>query len=122
VARLSGTGLIADDLYPMAHDDVTGRPFLQPRAVGLGLAGGLLAELVLRDMLRLAHGWVVTGHPGQPCDELGHCVLGLIVSEREPAAPSSPAWPQARASTVMRRPAGHPGPSSSALAKTRRRG
>ncbi len=83
MARLSGTGLIADDLYLMAHDDVTGRPFLQSRAVGLGLAGGLLAELMLLDKLRLSHGWVVTGDPGQPRDELGYCVLGLIVSERE---------------------------------------
>jgi Golgi phosphoprotein 3 (GPP34) len=72
-----------DDLYLMAHNDVTGRPFLQPRAVGLGLAGGLLAELMLLDMLRLTHGWVATCDPGQPRDELGYCVLGLIASERE---------------------------------------
>jgi hypothetical protein len=48
MARLRGTGLIADDLYLMAHDDVSGRPFLQPRATGLGLAGGLLAVLAHR--------------------------------------------------------------------------
>ncbi len=64
MARLSGTGLIADELYLMAHDDMTGRPFLQPRAIVLGLAGGLLAELMLLDKLRLSHRWVVTGVDG----------------------------------------------------------
>ena len=47
MARLSGTGRLADDLYLMAHHDVTGRPHLQPRATGIGLAGALLAELTL---------------------------------------------------------------------------
>ena len=44
---LSGTGRLADDLYLMAHHEITGKPHLQPRAVGLGLAGALLAELML---------------------------------------------------------------------------
>ena len=46
-AGLSGTGRLADDLYLMAHHELTGRPFVQPRALGTGLAGGLLAELML---------------------------------------------------------------------------
>jgi len=40
VTRLTGTGLIADDLYLLAHDDLSGKPFLQPRALGAGLAAG----------------------------------------------------------------------------------
>lgn len=47
--QLTGTGRIADDLYLLAHDDATGRPFLQPRALGVGLAGALLAELIDQD-------------------------------------------------------------------------
>ena len=39
-AGLAGTGRVADDLYLMAHHDLTGKPFLQPRPLGLGLAGG----------------------------------------------------------------------------------
>lgn len=53
MARLTGTGLIADDLYLLAHDDVTGKPFLQARALGVGLAGGLLAELAIQDAIRV---------------------------------------------------------------------
>src|ERR1035441_3308413 len=44
---LAGTGLVADDLYLMAHHDVSGRALLQPRPLGIGLGGALLAELML---------------------------------------------------------------------------
>lgn len=47
VPGLRGTGYLADDLYLIAHHERTGRPLLSPRAAGLGLAGALLAELVL---------------------------------------------------------------------------
>ena len=46
-AGLPGTGLVADDLYLMAHHETSGKPFLQPRPLGIGLAGALLAELML---------------------------------------------------------------------------
>jgi hypothetical protein len=45
-SRLSGTGLLADDLWLMAHDERTGRALLSVRPLGLGVAGGLLAELM----------------------------------------------------------------------------
>jgi hypothetical protein len=44
---LRGTGRVADDLFMLAHDDRSGRPRLAPRPLGLGLAAGLLAELML---------------------------------------------------------------------------
>ena len=55
-ARLAGTGLLADDLFLMAHCDRTGKPLLQPRATGLGLAGALLAELTLLGKIRVSSG------------------------------------------------------------------
>jgi hypothetical protein len=58
VTPLTGTGLAADDLYVLAHHDVTGRPFLQARALGIGLAGALLAELVLAGAIRVPDGRV----------------------------------------------------------------
>jgi hypothetical protein len=50
---LSGTGLVADDLYLLGHDDRSGKPLLQPRALGTGLAGALLAELMLAGCIGL---------------------------------------------------------------------
>ena len=43
---LSGTGRLADDLYLIVHHEISGRPYLSPRAAGIGMAGGLLAELL----------------------------------------------------------------------------
>jgi len=83
VARLAGTGLIADDLYLMAHDDVTGRPFLQSRAAGLGLAGGLLTELTLAGRIAVWQGWLVPADPAPLPDRLGRAVLGLVAADRE---------------------------------------
>jgi hypothetical protein len=47
--RLRGTGLVADDLWLLAHHELTGRPLLHPRPLGLGLAAALLAELMLTE-------------------------------------------------------------------------
>jgi serine/threonine-protein kinase RsbW len=59
---LTGTGRLADDVYLLAHHEVSGRPYLQPRAVGLGLAGALLAELAMICAVRVAaDGCAVTG-------------------------------------------------------------
>ena len=82
-ARLSGTGRLADDLYLIAHHELSGKPHLQPRAVGLGLAGGLLAELLLGGCLRLSGGAVVIGAGTPPGDELARRVLELIGGERD---------------------------------------
>src|SRR5215472_17242233 len=81
---LEGTGRIADDVWLLAHNDVTGKPYIQPRPLGLGLAGGLLAELVLDGALSVAEDelTVADGHR-PPADELAHMVLGIVASERE---------------------------------------
>jgi hypothetical protein len=47
VQGLSGTGLVADDLYLLGHEEGSGKSQLQPFALGTGLAGALLAELML---------------------------------------------------------------------------
>jgi len=84
VTRLTGTGLLADDLYLLAHHDVTGRPYLQARALGIGLAGGLLAELVLDGAVRVSGGQVAVTFAARSPDRLGHQVLGLVARDREP--------------------------------------
>ena len=63
-----GTGRLADDLYLLAHHEMTGKPHLQPRALGLGLAGALLAELMLAGAHPLWRGLVM---PGRRCPARG---------------------------------------------------
>jgi Golgi phosphoprotein 3 (GPP34) len=84
---LAGTGLLADDLYLIAHHERTGRPLLAPRAAGLGLAGALLGELVLAGAVTLTAGKVAVTGPA-PGEELAAAVLGLLAGEPEPR----PAW------------------------------
>jgi hypothetical protein len=83
VAQLSGTGRLADDLYLMAHHEVTGKPFLQPRATGLGLAGALLAELVLQGKVLVWPDGVAVADRNAPADGLANLVLGHLLSEHQ---------------------------------------
>ena len=78
---LAGTGRLADDLYLLAHHELTGKPHLQPRAAGLGMAGGLLAELMLVGSIRCWRGLVIPAGGGPPGDDLAHRTLGLVVGE-----------------------------------------
>jgi hypothetical protein len=81
MAGLNGTGRLADDLYLLAHHEVTGKPRLQPRAAGLGLAGGLLAELMLSGSIGLRAGHVVVAGRCPLEDELARAVLRLVADE-----------------------------------------
>ncbi len=81
---LSGTGRVGDDLYLVAHDDRSGKPQLPKRQLGLGLAAGLLAELMLGGSICLqqAHVAVAAGarRPGHE-EPLAGRVRGLIAAE-----------------------------------------
>jgi Golgi phosphoprotein 3 (GPP34) len=84
VPGLNGTGLVADDLYLLAHHELSGKPYVQSRALGLGLAGGLLAELMLLGNLGLRQGAVVAAERRAPKEALAHHVLSTLANEREP--------------------------------------
>jgi hypothetical protein len=87
VAQLSGTGRLADDLYLLAHHEISGKLHLQPRAAGLGLAGALLAELMLSGKIYLQPDQIMVADRSPPGDGLARSVLGLLVSEPEQHAP-----------------------------------
>jgi hypothetical protein len=78
---LAGTGRLADELWLLAHDDRTGRPFLRLRAAGLGAAGGLLAELLLAGTIRVEPGRVTVTEARPPGDELARRVAGILAAE-----------------------------------------
>jgi hypothetical protein len=83
VTALSGTGLVADDIYLLAHSDLTGKPYVQPRALGLGLAGGLLSELMLTGQITMWHEEIVPTGRTTPAAGIEHRLLGLLASEYE---------------------------------------
>jgi hypothetical protein len=65
MASLTGTGRLADDVYLLAHHEVSGRPFLHARALGVGLAGAFLARTAAREVAdRLAASGYLT-RPGR---------------------------------------------------------
>ncbi|WP_326555392.1 GOLPH3/VPS74 family protein [Micromonospora sp. NBC_01813] len=78
--------LLADEFFLLAHHDVTGRARLHPRAVGLGLASAVLAELVTVRAVTIdaGHVWVV--NPAAPTDPLGRSALRLLLDEPEHTA------------------------------------
>jgi hypothetical protein len=78
---LGGTGRVADELYLIGHHEQTGRAHIQPRAAGLGLAGALLAELVLAGAIAVDAGTVMPAGPGQADDGLTAAVAGQIAGE-----------------------------------------
>jgi Golgi phosphoprotein 3 (GPP34) len=82
---LSGTGLVADDLYLLGHDDRSGKPLLQPRALGTGLAGALLAELMLAGWIGLRPDSAVVFVPGVTRDTvMQHALLKQVADEPGP--------------------------------------
>lgn len=71
--------LLADELFLLLHDQATSRPRTHPRVAGLGLAAGLLAELVLDGSVTVASGLLVVVDRRPSPDPLAHNVLGQLV-------------------------------------------
>jgi hypothetical protein len=88
---LGGTGLLADDLYLLGHDDRSGRPLLQPRALGTGLAGALLAEMMLPGWIGLRRDRMIVITRDAPHDAVQrHPLLRQVAAE--PRAEPVQSW------------------------------
>ncbi|MFB9238143.1 GPP34 family phosphoprotein [Plantactinospora siamensis] len=72
---------LADDYFRLAHRDSTGRSRLNMRAMGVGLAAALLAELVWIPKIALRDGLVCVTDRTPPEDVLAHGVLDQLVAE-----------------------------------------
>jgi hypothetical protein len=69
----------------MAHHDRNGRPRLQPRALGIGLAGALLTELMLAGWIGLRRDSAVVIVPGVAQGTvLRHALLKQVADEPGP--------------------------------------
>ncbi|MEV4515601.1 GPP34 family phosphoprotein [Dactylosporangium sp. NPDC049525] len=73
--------LLADEFFCVAHDDRTGRSRLNPRVLGLGLAGALLGELVLFGRIVIDDGEVCVVRHGPPADPLAHETLMQVLAQ-----------------------------------------
>ncbi|MFI6762020.1 GPP34 family phosphoprotein [Micromonospora sp. NPDC050417] len=73
--------LLADEFFLIAHDDAKGRPRLHASATGLGLAAGLLGELLLARRIVIGGGTVTVVDRRPPDDALAHTVLDQLVGE-----------------------------------------
>jgi Golgi phosphoprotein 3 (GPP34) len=80
---LDGTGRVADDLCLMAHREVSGTSYVQPRALGLGLAGALLAEAMLGGYISVRDGQIVAVSHAAPAEPLSGHLLGVLAGEGE---------------------------------------
>jgi hypothetical protein len=76
--------LLADDFFFAVHDDVNGKVRLTDRGAGLGLAAGLLGELVLFRKITLERGHVVVIDNRPVRDALVNVVLEDLLGEPEP--------------------------------------
>jgi hypothetical protein len=86
IAGLGGTGRVADDLWLMAHHETSGKPFLGPRPLGTGLAGGLLAELMLPGCVFAGFDGAVVADPARReagLDDLARHVRDQVAGEPE---------------------------------------
>ena len=72
---------LADDLYLAAHDGARGRCLLTAATLGLGLASGLLGELVLWRRLELADGRVTVLDDRPTADPATSAVLEQLLRE-----------------------------------------
>lgn len=75
------TELLADEFYLLAHHDTTGRPLLPERVAGLGVAAGLLGELLLGGHVSVHDGTVLCAESVQPSDPLAIATLAAIRRE-----------------------------------------
>jgi hypothetical protein len=73
---------VADEFFRIAHRDRTGRARLHPRAAGLGLAAGLLAELAVGRWLEVdGRGRLSVVRRDPPADALAHTTLDQLLAQ-----------------------------------------
>lgn len=72
---------LADDLFLTAHDTVKGKSLLTPATLGLGLAAGLIGELVLWRRLDIADGKIVLIDDRPTGDPAATAVLDQLLRE-----------------------------------------
>ncbi len=83
--RRERVGRLTDDFYLICYAEQSGRPVATDAAAGLGLAGGLLAELVLDGHLLVHEGLLyTTAGVAPPSDQPLWEILRVVAGQRRP--------------------------------------
>jgi len=72
---------LADDLFLMAHDRLSGKLRLPESSLGIGLSSGLLAELMFSGCVVVAQSQLVLGEYPPPEDQLTQALFDQIRSQ-----------------------------------------
>jgi hypothetical protein len=73
--------LLADDYFLLAHDDRSGKARISPKSLELGLAGAMIAELVVDQRLLVEGASLRVLRADPPPDPLAHTVLATMLAE-----------------------------------------
>jgi len=73
--------VLADDFYRLSHHDGTGKPRLHARAIELGCAAAILAELVSSRHIGVQDDQVTVLDRRPPADSLMHLILDQLIAE-----------------------------------------
>ncbi len=72
---------LADDFYWLSHHDGTGKPRLHARAIELGCAAALLAELISSRHIGVEDDRITVLDSRPPADALMHLILDQVIAE-----------------------------------------
>ena len=73
--------MLADDFYRLSHHDATGKPRLHPRAIELGCAAAILAELISSRHIGIETEQIQVLDRRPPADSLMHVILDQLMAE-----------------------------------------
>lgn len=69
---------LADDLFLMTHDRLSGKPRLPESSLGIGLSSGLLAELMFSGCVVVAQSQLLLGEYPPPEDQLAQALFDQV--------------------------------------------
>lgn len=78
---------LADDLYLIAHEPQTGKPYLPEALLSISMSTALLTELVVVNAAVVEDGWTAPGPAGPPPDRLAEALHQQLVSQYNNGVP-----------------------------------
>lgn len=74
---------LADEFFLVSHDEYSGKPLVNAEVVNTGLAGAVLAELILGHRLTVADGFIITRDQRPYGERVTDAALAEILKQRD---------------------------------------